>query len=326
MASTRSWATYMQEALYDPVNGFFATSPVGKAFATAPHVSPVFAACIARLLEVTPGDSLLEIACSDGTLASQIAASAPALASRTTYIGVDQDQQALRLFSQRSALAFKSVRLEPSLDTVEPIEGLIFANELFDNVPFERLRCTPNGELVEVHLDASGKVTEVAASKETMQAASRLPEPGQERTSSPQAVELMRALTDRLHAGSIVIIDYGFTGDETAEPVRGYRNHERVDPETEPPGSCDITGPVDIDALAVVGKSAGLQVRQMRQSAFLQELGFASFLEQLDAQRQEAEAKGDHRYALRIWEARRDATLLVDPSHMGSFHVLWMTR
>lgn len=320
----------MERALYDPERGFFAGSPVGRAFATAPHVSPVFAACIARLLERTGGDTMLELACGDGTLAAQLAASAPGLAARTRYLGIDRDRAALDRFAARGPIGFADVRLHASIEAIEqPIRGLVFANELFDNVPFHRLR-RRDGALLEVAVaeDDDGQLREheLAAADDVVAAAGRLPTEGQETISSPQARALLRAMADRLEAGAIVMLDYGYADGDPVESVRGYRNHERVDPLEQPIGSCDITGPVDVEGLAAEARAAGLEVTHRRQRDLLRELGFEAFLADLDRQRADAEAAGDHRRALRIWEARRDAALLVDPGHLGDLHVLELHR
>lgn len=324
----RSWAEHMEFALYDPECGFFARSPVGQAFATAPHISPVFAACIARLLERTGGDTVLELACGDGTLAAQIARSAPALAARTRYLGVDRDAAALQAFAARGSLGFRDVRLASNLDDIEPIRGLIFANELFDNVPFERIRRRGDAFVAVAveERDATFVEVEQPVTVTVLAAAGCLPEEGEERTVSPDARALLRAMADRLEAGAIVVLDYGHVPGEAPEPVRGYRAHERVDPLAVPPGECDITGPADIAALIAEGQAAGLEVTHRRQADLLRDLGCESFLLDLDRQRVTAEEAGDHRRALRIWEARRDASLLVDPRHLGSFHALEMRR
>lgn len=317
----------MEHALYDAEHGFFATSPVGRAFATAPHISPVFAACIARLLERSGGDTMLELACGDGTLAEQVARSAPGLAARTRYLGIDRDRTALARFASRPDLGFAGMQLAETLEGIDPIRGLIFANELFDNVPFHRVR-RRGGEIVEVFVEDGGEPREVedAPGPGVLEAASRMPREGEEINVSPDARTLLRTMIERLDQGTIVVIDYGYAGDDEVEPVRGYREHARVDPLAAPPGSCDITGPVDVDALVSEARAAGLEVTHRRQRELLADLGYEGFLDDLDRQRRAAEERGDARRAVRIWEARRDAALLVDPSHLGDLHVLELRR
>jgi SAM-dependent MidA family methyltransferase len=324
----------MEDALYDPEHGFFSTSPVGRAFATAPHISPVFASCVARLLARTRDEigggpvSMLEVACGDGSLAAQVARSAPRLAMETRYVGVDRDPGALTRFRRRADLGFANVTVAASLEGVAPIRGLIFANELFDNVPFHRLRGR-DGRVVEVLVERSNTGwVEVEADPipSALSAASRVPRDGEERPSSPAARELFGQMARRLDAGALVVIDYGFTDEEEAEPVRGYRGHARVDPLVEPLGSCDITGPVDIGALVSVAQAEGLEVERTTQRKLLFQLGYEEFLDDLSRQRAAAERAEDHRLATRLWSARRDASMLIDPAHLGAFHVLLMRR
>lgn len=325
----RNWAEFMQDALYDPRTGFFTNSPVGRHFATAPTLSPVFGACIASLLanvEARVGEdtTFLEVAAGDGTLCAQVAASAPELAKRVAYIGVDQDRSAIERANERPAPPWRAASYETDIASVPALQGLIFANELFDNIPFHRLMGTAGG-VREIFVEAtSDGLQEVLGDVGVgvREAASRNPRAGEELPSSPQALALIRDLIGKLTRGWIVTIDYGVPTDGSREPVRGYRDHVRVDPLVEPEGTCDITGPVDFAALANEARSPGARTTEMSQSAFLVALGYPSFLSQMEARLMSAQQQGDVSTSIRMQQAIDQASVLIDPDELGSFTVL----
>lgn len=321
---------FMQQALYDPEEGFFATSPVGRHFVTSPHVSPVFAACIASLLSrvrsVLPNMTLLEVGCGDGTLAEQLAASAPSLAVETDLVLVDRDPEARRRASQRQ-LRFRTVRVLDEIPS-EPIEGLIFSNELFDNIPFHRLRGY-RGEPVEVAVGLTEHgFTEVTIPprREVVAAATRIPDEGAEVIVSPASQALLGTMAEHLQEGYLVAIDYGDHGDHRAGGVRGYRDNAFVEDVLDRPGSCDITGPVDLAALLAVAGKAGLAPALgdgiVSQRELLMRLGFKGFLDDMVSRQKAAETQGDHRAAVAIWNARGEASMLVDEGQLGGLGAL----
>jgi SAM-dependent MidA family methyltransferase len=323
---------FMQQALYDPEEGFFATSPVGQHFATSPHVSPVFAACIASLLSrvrtVLPEPTLLEVGCGDATLVAQIAASAPSVAAETDLVLVDRDPEARRRAEDRG-LAFRSVRVLSEVP-IEPIRGVVFSNELFDNIPFHRIRSL-GGSLVEVAVGRTeGGFTEVTipARREVLAAATRLPAEGEEVVVSPASQALLGTLAEHLQEGYLVAIDYGDHGDHRAGGVRGYRDHGFVEDVLDNPGTCDITGPVDFEALLATTGRAGLAPALgegiVSQRELLMRLGYKGFVSDMASRQAAAETRGDHKAAVAIWNARGEASVLVDEAQLGGLGALVM--
>lgn len=331
-----SFAAFMDAALYDADGGFFATNPVGTHFATAPHISPVFAACVASMVTLAARNlgggadiRLIEGGAGDGTLAQQLLASAPALEA-LQYCAIEKDPLGGAVLAAR-ALPFASVEVHPTPDLLARRgPGVIFANELFDNVPFHRLR-DRDGTLVEVTVGLEeGAFVEMErpASPELVTAAAgRLPTTG-EVLVSPAARELLAGLLTSIDRGYVVLVDYGDDGDGEGGPVRGYRGHEAVTDLVADPGSCDITGPVDMRALRQTAEELGWEpagaMPVVTQRTFLHTFGYRAFVDDLADRQGRAEEEGNHRRALSLWNARGEATLLVDERELGAFKVLGM--
>src|SRR5438093_13655136 len=81
-----TFAEFMEWALYDPEEGFYARLPVGEEghFVTSPHLSPVFGRLVARqvaefweLLDRPAPFDVIEVGAGDGTLAHQILGALP---------------------------------------------------------------------------------------------------------------------------------------------------------------------------------------------------------------------------------------------------------
>lgn len=318
-----TFAQYMEAALYDPAEGFFARHPVGEErhFVTSPHVSPVFARLLAaqvrdawEALGQPAAFTVLELGAGDGTLARGIRSALPDVAMR--YVGIDRSAGA------RAALTEADVEAVASLaDLAEPVEGIVLANELFDNVGFHLARGR-GGRTVEVLIgaDEDGALVELEAPP-TVEVP---PVPdGVERPVGVDARAIVREVARTLARGYALVIDYGFAGDEEPEPVRGYASHRLVRDLLADPGSSDITGPVDFDDLAREAREAGLQAwGPVRQREALLALGYQAELRALRAEQAAREEAGDWRRAIGAFGARGEASMLVDPAELGSLKVL----
>jgi SAM-dependent MidA family methyltransferase len=128
----------------------------------------------------------------------------------------------------------------------------------------------------------------------------------------------IRGLGQRLHRGVLLIIDYGFPGNEYYHPDRRdgtlmchYRHHAHGDPFSYP-GLQDITAHVDFSALAEAGAESGLRV-----AGFSSQAGFLLSLGLLER----AEAMSD------AMAAARQVKYLTLPSEMGElFKVMALSR
>ena len=323
-----SFARYMELALYHPTDGFFATTPVGLRahFVTSPHVSPVFGTLVAALLhdawtlmeQPQPFD-VIEAGAGDGTLARQVlhtATTDEAFNAALRYRAVEQGTAA------RNALANVGVEAFASLDEAAPFTGCIFANELLDNLPFRRVR--GSAERV-VGRDGDRLVLQDAPLPPDLATARSVPPwpDDVERTASPAAAAFVATCARTLERGYVALFDYGFTGDEDVEPVRGYRDQRLVDDVLAAPGETDVTGPVDFDAVAHAARANGLHAFPIAsQRDALMRLGYRRVLDHLRGEQTRAEKDGDAKRALQLFGARNEAAMLVDPAGLGGLKLI----
>src|SRR5262249_54573305 len=118
-----TFAEYMEAALYDGAEGYYAHIPIGEDgdFVTSPHVSPVFGELVAaqvaelRRLLGDPGTfEVIELGAGDGTLAERVLGT---LGSSVRYTGVERSADA------RTALRHKGIRTASSLAEIAPVEA-----------------------------------------------------------------------------------------------------------------------------------------------------------------------------------------------------------
>jgi SAM-dependent MidA family methyltransferase len=330
-----TFAAFMEAALYDPADGFYARTgdrePVGKEghFVTSPHVSPAFGDLLARqlaeaweLLGKPDPFAVVELGAGDGTLASQILAAAeaaPDLADALRYVAVERNSGAI------DRLRSRGFQVLPSLADVGAITGSIIANELLDNLPFHRLR-EREGRVVEVFVGAeNGDLLEVEAepTAEALAAVSQPLRPGEERPVSPAALEMVGSIAPPLERGYAFLFDYGFVAGETPGPVHAYRRHEVLADVLEEPGGRDVTAAVDFAALAGEAERAGLQVwGPVPQRDALLGLGFRTWMQGVRNRQHEAETAADWRGANRLFAERSKASILVDEGKLGGLRLL----
>ncbi len=138
---------YLDLVLYAPGLGYYSAgaAKLGRAgdFTTAPEVSPMFGACIARQCAclTREGGEVLELGAGSGALAEAMLLrlqAAGALPERYLILEVSadlRDRQRARLSGLAPAL-YERVRWLDSLPQV-PIRGVILANEVADALPFQ---------------------------------------------------------------------------------------------------------------------------------------------------------------------------------------------
>ncbi|MGH2739417.1 MAG: SAM-dependent methyltransferase [Actinomycetota bacterium] len=326
-----TFAEFMEAALYDPEDGFYARPPVGEHghFVTSPHVSVAFAALIARqLAEVWDilGHPrrlpIVEVGAGDGTLAGQLleaAARVPDLARAISYLAVERSPGA------RRALQARGIATADSLEAVAPMTGCVVANELLDNLPFHRLRRS-NDRVVEVRVGAhENHLVEV----ETDPSPTLLEDLNgslQEGTEQPVSLGMRSLVADigrALARGYAFFFDYGFAWGESPGPVHAYRDQRALPEILEDPGSRDLTAGVDLAAVARAAEDAGLTVwGPVSQRNALLALGYRSWALALGDRRGEAQAAGNWREANRIFAEQSKASILVDEAKLGGLRLI----
>jgi SAM-dependent MidA family methyltransferase len=313
---------FMEIALYGP-GGFFETPPVGPRghFVTSPHVHPfVFAHCVRDALidawfalgEPDPFP-VVELGAGDGTLASSLLRAFGELpAPEPAYTAVEISGGA------RAALAVSGFGTASAIGELEPLEGVAFANELLDNLPFLVVRGGPEGP-VEVRVGTQGSsLVEVEVPWTGDPALPRL-EPGETTTVPAGALALLEDLARVLRRGYVLAIDFG-TREGAAGGVRGFRGHRPVADVLADPGGTDVTAGVDLSILAARARSLGLRAFEpVTQAAAMNALGHERWERTMRETQSMLQAAGRGSEAVRVWEARSRASLLADLSGFGGF-------
>lgn len=283
------FSEFMDGALYDPVTGFYAVE--GRAgrrgdFLTSPEVGPLFGALVAERLD-REWDRLgrpdpfvvVDAGAGPGTLARTIALASPRCAPALRYVLVEAsasqrrrhaehldgwlgevDAEGLDRFVTATAIATATgsgPRFASSTVLPVDVDGVIVANELLDNLPFDIVRRTPEGAEMLTVVDGgptTGSVP-VELPDEVDALLTRVPMG----TWVPWQHRARRWVADALASlrrGTVIVLDYGGTTDAlAARPetgwLRTYVAHERgADPFSDP-GSRDITVDLDIDQVSL---------------------------------------------------------------------------
>jgi SAM-dependent MidA family methyltransferase len=316
-----SFSAFMESALYDEQDGFYARgAQLGArgAFTTAPIAAPFLARALAadlravweRLGRPVPF-TLVEVGPGDGSLAAGLAAE---LSDVPLDLVLCERAAGMLAQAQARVPDARSIELERLAD----VTGAIVANEVHDACPAHRLRW-PDELLVEVAGDGRFRfVPGPPAGRlgDHLLAAGVRPVAGAEYEVSPAQAELQRALARALARGSLLVLDYGEAGagryERPLPRLRTYLGGMAGGDPLSAPGTQDITVDVDFGALRAAGEDAGLRTAlDTPQSEWLLAHGAGAAVEQLP--RHAAE---------RLW-----LQALCDPAGSGAaFHVLVQER
>lgn len=297
-----SFYDFMQAALYDPAEGYYARGPAigeGGDFLTSPHVSPAFAATLARLFSIDAEKlsglvDFVEVGAGSGRFLEDFAAAVrqldPEVYVRLRLTAVEPS------VAGRAALATRGIAPQPrilaAVDDLPAasVEGWIFSNELYDALPVVRVAGSEEG-LQELCVGMKGDRfvwTPTPASEAHREHLARFGvtlEPGQKGEIAPDAETLHRRLAAALRRGWLVTFDYGHPARILYHPLARregtlavHRAGRRGGDPLESPGEQDLTAHVNWDSLLCVSKSEGVRAdRLMRQGLFLAEVGIFDF-------------------------------------------------
>jgi len=146
-----SFERYMDLALYAPGLGYYSAGAhklgAGGDFTTAPEISSLFGACVAKqcaeVLGAVRDGSILEVGAGSGRMAVDILARLETLAqlpARYLILEVSADLKERQRTLLHAALPHLGNRVE-WLDTLPPpFDGVIVANEVLDALPVSRFR------------------------------------------------------------------------------------------------------------------------------------------------------------------------------------------
>jgi SAM-dependent MidA family methyltransferase len=305
------FSQFMELALYAPGLGYYSAGSVklGAAgdFVTAPEVSDLFSACVARqcaeVLAVTGGD-ILEFGAGTGRLAAVVLRDLAALGAGPQRYRILEVSADLR---ERQRATLES--LPPALrDRVEwldrlpgaPMRGIMIANEVLDALPFERIVVREGAvRALGVAVDESGtfvaseRNADTALASHGMRLIASLPHvlpQGYVTEVSPHVPAWIASAADCLERGVALVFDYGLPAAHLYHPQRSQgtlRCHFRHAAHDDPfvnVGLQDITAWVDFTAVAHAAVSARLDVLGFTtQAAFLLGTGIDSLLADPDA-------------------------------------------
>ena len=326
----------MEACLYSPRGGFYSArgNRISAHFGTSATIHPVFGALIARQLEQMwrlLGEPavfhVIEVGSGDGVLAQSIVDASrrttPRFAQALCYVAADYQPGTLQ--SQDAPSGIHRVKTE-GIRAFRNVVGCILCNELIDNFPVHRF-VIQDGRVKEVFVTLSGgRIAEVLDEPST---------PGIEESLTGLGVSLPEGyrgevnlamedwtsqLSITLDRGFILTIDYGELANDLYSPRNAqgtlmcYRRHLAGGDPYQHIGQQDITCLVDFTSLMRVGQRHGLTtVGYARQSRFLTNLGFLSFLDDLETESLSAARRELNRIAMMT---------LVDPDEYGDFKVL----
>lgn len=299
----------MERALYGP-DGFYETGgAAGRRgdFLTSPEVGPLFAEVLLRAFDswCTPPYRVVEVGAGTGTLARHLLRLRPDL-----DLVLVERSAALRAH-HRDLPVESRADLPPGL-----IDGVIFGNELLDNLPFDLLEHRHDGWVEVGVVDGNESYAPVADLGYDAPVGGRVP-------IQHHASAFVHDALGRLRAGKVVLIDYADTTASLARRpwtdwVRTYRSHQRGSHPLDRPGSQDITVEVAVDQLDPSPTA------DTSQAEFLRRHGVDDLAAAARAEWEERAAIGDLQ-ALKARSRLSEAAALTDPTGLGSFRVLEWT-
>ncbi len=277
---------FMAMALYEPGLGYYANSspkfgqmPEGAAgqgsdFVTAPELSPLFGATLARqvaqALTATGTDEVWEFGAGTGALALQLLDALDALGQAPRRYTIVDLSGTLRE-RQQATLARHAGRVHWADQLPERFDGVVVGNEVLDAMPVQllvRIGGEPDGRWTErgVVIDAQGALG-WAERPTDLRPPVNIDGPQNYLTEiHPQGEAFIRTLAERLRRGAAFFIDYGFPEAEYYHPQRHmgtlicHRAHKSDDNPLADVGLKDITAHVNFTGIALAAQDAGMAV------------------------------------------------------------------
>jgi len=296
---------FMAMALYTPGLGYYARDarqfglmPAGvkgggSDFVTAPELSARFGQALARqvaqALDATGTTEVWEFGAGSGALAQQLLQALGPQVTRYTIVDLSGSLQAY----QRERLAAWGDIVQWVSELPAQMQGVVVGNEVLDAMPVQLLARVDGvwqerGVVMAPTLVASRTALPPEGSRVSLGAARRETHddvflyadqptalrPPLEVAGShdyltevhPQAEAFVRTLADRLQAGAVFLLDYGFPEHEYYHPQRSmgtvmcHRAHLADADALQDVGEKDITAHVNFSGIALAGQDAGFQV------------------------------------------------------------------
>lgn len=296
-----SYAEYIEAVLYHPELGYYMKNKqkIGTQgdFITTSNISDIYGRMMAKWFsQVCRENNLEPIFCEIGAGNGRFAHAflqewEDSIKTSITYIIVESSPYHLHLQNELLRPKF-SVKQVHSLNQLDPFEGMVFSNELFDALPVHVIE-KDNGQLYEVMVGINNKnlyEEKVPLTNPFIYdflEESRLELREQQRIEVPLLMEgMVQEISRVLKKGIVVTADYGYTNEEWKHPsrkkgsLRGYYQHQMIDDVLEHPGEMDITTHIHFDWLIQKGEQAELLFHsKLRQDEFLLKAGILKELE-----------------------------------------------
>ena len=342
-----TFAQYMQKALYTPNLGYYSNglAKIGAQgdFITAPEISPIFSRCLARqaqqILQTLDEPNIVEFGAGRGVMVKDILLELQALnqpLKRYYIIELSAELQQRQKETLQNALPtelFQKVTWLNQLPST-PIPAVIFANEVLDAMPFERLRIEPEHAL-RGHIRYNEQkeafewdyqpITDASLQKfanRLIQYIGKVSDLGYTTEINLHIKPWLESVNNLLSQGAVILIDYGYTREEYYQPARvmgTLRCHYQHRAHQNPffyPGLQDITAHVDFTTVAESAFESGFKVAgYTTQAHFLMGSGLLEMSSDPNANLTEQ---------LKIAQQIKTLTL---PNEMGeSFKVIALTK
>jgi len=346
-----TFAEFMDLALYHPQQGYYATNQSGKGiqsdFFTSSHLGVDFGELLAQqfvqmweILERPTPFTLIEMGAGQGLLVQDILrylhkkyfacfeALQYIIVETSPALAAEQQRRFGKFAESWGSLSWKTWEEIPK----DSIVGCCFSNELVDAFPVHQI--VRVGEtLQEVYVNPSfqetigelstSKLLEYFESIGVSLTAQNYPE-GYRSEVNLQALDWLETVSDRLHRGYLLTIDYGYSAQRYYSPTRTqgtlqcYYQHAHHSDPYQAIGRQDITAHVNFTALERWGEQFGLQNMGLtQQGLFLMALGLGDRLSALSSSDQPLQ---------NVLSRRESLHALMNPMGLGNFGVLIQSK
>ena len=317
------FSEFMSLALYGEDGFYSSTGRAGRRgdFITSPEVGPLFGAVLARYIDSvwnklgSPDNfTIVEVGAGPGTLARSILAAAPQCLASGSYMAVEISA------SQRDSHPEGVTSLADMPTRID--NGVIIANELLDNLPFE-LWVYDDGWR-EAYITSAGEgFNEVLMTKPVPTCLPSRAPLGSRAPVQTAAGQWLNSALASLQHGKVLAIDYctALTAEVASMPwrewLRTYALHNRGVHYLKNVGEQDITTQVLIDQLAQVKEPDAVR----SQAQFLQLWDIDQLVEE-GRRAWEAAASAPSLTAMKMRSRIVESEALLDPTGLGNFTVL----
>lgn len=349
------WSAVVDAALYGPGGFYTGGGGAGRTrdYLTSPSLGPLFGAVVSRAIDecwVRCGRPdpwlVVEAGAGAGDLALAVLAAQPECRAALRYVAVEISPALRAVASDRLPAEDPAHLLGPLVPADEPerrhrpglgpvvavlpempagpFTGMIIANELLDNLPFDVYERSA-GEWREVRVTASSDLGEIVipAAPEIAELLEKLAPGAPTGARVPWqafAASWWRDAVASVECGQVLAVDYGRSTAEMAADgdwLRTYRHGGRGTAPLAALGTQDITTDVAVDQLQQVDPA----VRVTTQAAWLENHGLDALTDAAAVAWRARAAVGDLD-ALRARSRVGEGTALVDTRGLGSFVAL----